>query len=308
MPVNPFQARSVPDKSIESRLGQVLGSTLDQDYPKKVKTEESKIKTEVSLVTSEAEILKSLSVKREDKPKPDPIDRYSFFNLVKSNVTEDQKKGIETVLQDRVYYHVPETESIRREEGSSFAAIFTNWRKALSGIFSEYRAACIQNKKEFAFMAYVEEALCFFHTAGYGGCSLLCCVEKKRYALRIACSDKDHSLLVEKKFQSDKDGFYLAGTGVLFILDIILNFQASSVVPLPFILSPSFFFNGIASRPTVQCRAVKSAQAKTYRLVITGWVLSSDILLLNKAADTQASIIPSHSTPTETSSALHRLA
>ncbi|OAG31974.1 hypothetical protein NEDG_00449 [Nematocida displodere] len=270
MTTNPFQAHQ-PKHSLEHCLGGVLGASLPRAPIEKTKPGTSP-KQAPSL--SEKALLQKLSVPARPKAPLSTPAAPSVFNAAKATLTPEAKAGIELTLKTLIYYQVPETHTVKKEEGNAFKTIFLNWRQGLAGVFAQYRKACI-NKEPFFFFAYTDGATCFFHTPGYQGCAHPCCSGKK-YALSISGLDPQSSLLSDGAFAEKSGVFYLSGPGVLFILDSILNTEASTIHPLPFIISKTPFLHGICTKPAISFRAEKSTVHQMFRASATGWMLGTD--------------------------------
>lgn len=295
MPKNPFQTENPKEISLHKRIERALGKSntpLNESVNDDSLSDSSNTtnKTNTTNTVKEEAILQRLSRRNEKEIKHSVIQPCMLFNRINATIALEQKKEIETSAGCSIYYQAPETHNITKENGKSFNCIFLNWRKALTDLFSRYRKACIHGQS-FSFFVYTDEAICFFHVSGCNGCESICCGKKDKYALSIRCKDKNHYLFSEKDFLSDgNDNFYLSGTGVLFVLDIIINFEASSVQALPFVISKHFFLNAISSQPQLFFHQLMQDKKPMYNLIIRGWLQGEDAQVLNNASNIKADI------------------
>lgn len=283
MRINPFQSKKSGNTSIQTALSNVFSTKEVEPLRKKQKKETPP--EEVPNVDEEA-VQNVLAKQKMPATKNPLLPSNSMYNYISASVGEPEKILLEKKLESTVYYQTPETHTIRKEEGHAYNYIFQNWRKGLSGLFAEYRKANAKNI-EFAFYAYSDKIIYYFHTVGYKSCSYLCCADSSSYALH-AISTHSLSELFDSKFKQDKNGWYLSGRSVLFILDILINTQATTVCALPLIISKYPFTNGIITRPTIKIKPEKHLSKNTYRISINGWVLSEDILMLNRSIQLEA--------------------
>ncbi|KAI5189558.1 hypothetical protein NECID01_0581 [Nematocida sp. AWRm77] len=271
---NPFRLHNEETDSATERLGNLLGELPKQT--KKQKQAQGLPKEAAEKEVKENQILEYLSVPAKSTNVQALFCSHEIFNSVRAEVNEEEKNALEKTLESLVYYQTPETHTIKKESSELYRTVFINWRKGVSEIFAQYRAFCSQ-EQPFAFFVYIDGVVCFFHTAGYNSCRNACCLQKNRFSLLISGAEDTHFLILESDFQKQDGLFCMSGKSVLFILDTIINLQASSVHALPFVLSKHFFFNGIATRPTASIKAEKSLAEKLFNVRIDGWVMSMDL-------------------------------
>lgn len=289
MSKNPFQATSSSKKTLGRKIARIMGGcdSGSKDDPAQPPPNQPN-PVMVFSKKIEEEVLERLSVKKECRAKAVLIHPYLIFNQVSSAINIEQKKEVEKIFASLMYYQSPETHLIRKEEGNSFSSIFLNWRRALTDLFSRYRSAVVQ-KKTFSFLVYIDGATCYFHVSGGSRCKNTCC-SLEGYALYVSCKDKNHYVFSEKQFEKDEGGFCLNGKGVLFILDMIINIEISSVQAIPFVLSKHLFFHGIVVQPSISFQAEKRTGDQIYKVSVKGWVMGSDVQLLNESCFLQACI------------------
>lgn len=284
MKSNPFQAKSTGRVTIEA----VLNTVFDGNTPEQIeKSKENLFIKEEKHEIDERILLNKLSVRREPEKKKPLLDSCSIFNFVKGSLEESTKIFIESRIDSFVYYQAPESHRIKKEESEAYNFIFLNWRKGLTGLFAEYRRANTK-KTDFSFYVYADKAVYYFHTNKYSGCTSPCCINNTSYALLVRSDEDSLNILFDSNFKRDTEGYYLSGRSVLFVLDSILNTQASTVCSLPFVLSKYPFTNGIITKPEISIKPEKHRNTKTYRIMIKGWIISRDILALNEAIQLEA--------------------
>lgn len=290
---NPFSTPQQHEESVEQRMRRAIGSAPKAEK-KRRKAEHPPARPEPQTI-EENLVLGFLTAHPKDKAAEPPMKLFSICNKIRSSVTETSKQQIEAYFEKTVYYQTPETHTVKKEASSAYALIFSNWRKGLSEIFSNYRRHSTQNE-EFSFFVYLEGALCFFHTPRYKNCAFSCCKTPQVYSLLVTDADESFSILSENEFKREGAAFSLSGKSVLFVLDTIINMQVSSIRALPFVLSKYFFLNGIPSKPSVTFRAENSQGKKTFRMEIRGWTISSDIPSLEENPSTVMQVVEDHAT------------
>lgn len=277
---NPFRVTSSEAVPVEQQLGQILGRTTVPAGPAtKPASRGSGVEPGGPAVLDEDEVLGYLAVPDKAEVAGPELFPYAMFNSVRAEISERQKEELEQRVGELVYYQTPETHTIRKESSPLYAAVFANWRKGVIDLFCQYRTFCFQGRA-FAFLVHLEGVLCFFHTPGYNGCQQRCCEGEGRFALLVSGADDEHFLILESPFEKQASWFCLSGKSVLFVLDTIVNLQASLVHSLPFVLSKHFFFNSIATRPAVKLQAERNLSEKRFNVKIEGWVMSMDLAAL----------------------------
>ncbi|KAH9387295.1 uncharacterized protein NEMAJ01_2191 [Nematocida major] len=281
---NPFGVKSQDTSTVESVICRVFDTGAVETVPE----EETKQHPEKAKEIDEKTILDALGVYSLAEKAGSAVPETGIFNYVKASAEEAVKEALEKEVGKCVYYQTPETHLILREDSAAYNAIFRSWRKGLAGLFTDYRNANAA-KKDFSFHAYSSGSVFFFHTSGYAGCSRICCKNNGSYALYVLAKDADIADLFESSFQRDGDeGWGLSGRAVLFVLDSIINTQASTVCALPLVLSKYPFENGIMTKPSLVVRPEKISHKKTYRILIKGWIASADIRTLSQAEQVEA--------------------
>lgn len=283
MKKNPFQTKTPGRTSIRAALSNVFNTKEIEPVVKK-KKEETLV--ESSTVVDEEVLHSTLSVQKEKSEKEPLLSGNSMYNYINASVGETEKDLLRKKIECTVYYQTPETHTIRKEESGAYDAVFQNWRKGLSGLFAEYRKANTM-KNDFSFCVYYDRTVYHFHTVGYNSCKSLCCKDSSIYAL-YAVSPHSLSNIFDSDFKQDKMGWCLSGRSVLFVLDTIINAQATTVCSLPLVLSKYPFINGIVTKPLVVIKPEKHRNRRSFRVVVKGWVLSEDILMLNTSAQLEA--------------------
>ncbi|KAI5189178.1 hypothetical protein NEMIN01_0344 [Nematocida minor] len=284
MRLNPFQAKTAPSSSIHAALSSVFNTAEPERPAKKEKIEEV---TEETAEIDEKNILSALATHKKEEIKEPWLSPSSICNFLRASVDEITKNSLEEKLGSLLYYQTPETHKIKKDSSDAYSAIFNNWRKGLSGLFAEYRKANAK-KSDFSFYAYSDKTVYHFHTNGYNGCVHPCCEDAVIYSLHVLPTDKSLNDLFDSKFKKDKQGCYLSGRSVLFILDTIINTEASTVCALPLILSKHPFINSILTKPAVVIKSEKRSNNSMYRVSMKGWALTEDILMLNAAMHLEA--------------------
>lgn len=283
MGANPFQKKNPISTDIHSVLSSVFST---KETEPAVKKENVKVSSHETAQIDDEAIHSILIGHRIPVPQEPLLPPTTMYNYINASVGEMEKTLLKQKMETFQYYQTPETHTVTKEDSLAYSTIFQNWRKGLSGLFANYRKANA-SKSGYAFYAYSDRIIYYFHTVGYNGCTSLCCTDSSGYAL-YASSNYSLSDVFDSKFKRDSRGWYLSGRSVLFILDTIINAQASTVCALPLILSKYPFVNGIITKPEIKIKSEKHHSRKAYRVTVRGWVLSEDILMLNASSHLEA--------------------
>ncbi|OAG30820.1 hypothetical protein NEIG_00304 [Nematocida sp. ERTm5] len=279
MKKNPFQCKKQKENTLEGAIHEAISGVKPE--PEK-QIAEPLIKTIEPVQINEAEILKTLIDQKAKEKQGRIILSNYIYNHIKLLTDEKTKTDFETTMGSLLYYQTPETHTIKKENSTAYASIFVNWREGLAGLFAEYRKANTK-KTEFSFYAYSDGIVHYFHTNECGGCVRPCCANKSGYSLFIISDSQNPKEIYESEFIQNGSEWYLSGRGVLFILDTLLNTQASSVCALPLVISKYPFLNGILKKPSFSIRSENRSGEKMYRIAIKGWIITSDILFVNSS-------------------------
>ncbi|KAI5136376.1 hypothetical protein NEAUS05_1694 [Nematocida ausubeli] len=280
MKKNPFQCKKQQETTIEKVIQGVLAEECEESTDKNT---EDLDKTEEVSAVNETDVLKALQTHKKEQKILSEIPLNYIYNYTQVvSADEEIKNRLEETVKNLLYYQVPESHMFKKESSSVYNSIFVSWRQGLTELFSEYRRANTQGSK-FSFYVYSDKLVYYFHTNKYNGCDKPCC-HKAGYSLYISAKNMKTTDILERfesNFVQSGDEFYLSGKEVLFILDTILNTQVSTIQSLPLVLSKYPFVNSILKKPTYTVRSENRSGKKAFRIIIKGWIITTDIAFVN---------------------------